>query len=155
MHSEGSLLVKVSGYVEVGDLNTNSVITSWSLAPGVGGAVVAGALLFTTYFGSDVRFIIEDISALPAHTPVADVELAPAARSEARFVVRGPAPVAVVATAGQPVRLFDLSTLPAAPTAPRELPASVIGGDTALGFLDCGETACFVAADMGIYVLAP
>ena len=161
MHFEGSLLIKVSGYVEIGDLNTSSVITSWSLGT-TGGAigqntvsVVAETLLFTTYFGSDVRFVMEDISALPTHTPVASVQLAPAAANEARFVVRGPAPVAVVATAGQPVRLFDLSTLPAAPAAPSQLAASVLGGDTALGFLDCSDAACFVAANTGIYVLAP
>ena len=98
---------------------------------------------------------MENISALPAHAPIASVQLAPTDRKEAHFVLRGPDPVAVVTTAGQPVRVFDLSTLPSAPPAPVELPASVIGGDTALGFLDCGDAACFVAANTGIYVLAP
>ncbi len=162
MHFEGDRLFKVTSYVEIGDLSTGNVITSWPLGAGVGGSigqntvsVVSGTLLLTTLFGFDTRFIMEDVSALPTHTEIANVQLASTALIIARFVVRGPRPVALVSTDGQPLRVFDLATLPEAPPAPRELPATVLEGNASLGFLDCNDSACFVAANTGIYVLAP
>jgi hypothetical protein len=162
IHLDTDRLFKLSADVEVADLNSGAIIASWVLPAGAGGAigqnvvsVFDDAILYTTYFGDDVRFVIEDVSELPAHSLVSSVLLAPAGNVEAHFVLRTPAAVALVACAGQPLLLFDLTTLPAPPPSPIQLPAAALDGDRAVGFLDCGAAACFVAAETGIHVLAP
>lgn len=109
------------------------------------GALVGMARIYARHY----------VSSLPAHSRIATVQLAAGERIEAHFEVRAPAPVAVVATAGQPVRVFDLSGLPAPPPPPTALAASALQGDAATGFMDCSPAVCFVAGNLGTYALAP